>query len=84
MANDPRFTVTDTGEVAPSQLTIPSHTGDVELIGEFDLYINNELVVTDITSEMLVEFGEVGNGDTLLFVPTLPLPPPPPPEPILS
>ena len=84
MANDPRFTVTDTGEVAPSQLTIPSHTGDVELIGEFDLYINNELVVTDITSEMLVEFGEVGNGDTLLFVPTLPLPPPPPPEPMPS
>lgn len=82
LANDPRFNVVDTGEAAPNELTLPSHTGDIELIGEFDVFINGKLIVNDITPDELIELVEVGNLDeTILFVATKQLPPPPPPPP---
>lgn len=74
-----KLIVEDTGEEVPNTLLTPHVTGEMELDGVFDVYIDGELVLEDVTADDLVVATEIDEV-TSITAEYVKAPEPPEPE----
>lgn len=74
-----KLIVEDTGEEVPNTLLTPHVTGEMELDGIFDVYIDGELVLEDVTADDLVVATEIDEV-TSITAEYVKAPEPPEPE----
>lgn len=77
-----KFIVEETADDVPDASKFADRTGDVELLGTFDVVINGTVVANDVTVEDLIDMTALDDSIPLEVYPTLnesaPVVPPPP------